>query len=203
MKYIFPSIITVFLALFFTGCNNDKLKLNSNQMNTTYYTQVNMWYQDKATLSDASNDKMNNSLGEFAKYTTYSTNYSYGTLLPLNSEVKITYLDRNIIFFKYNEKIFAVKRTGHSKHISLEGIFKRTFATQKISLDKYDAATQQKILNGEVKENMSKEEIILSRGYPPEHRTRSLDLNTWFYWKTKSNKIALSFQDNKLISIKD
>ena len=201
------NVITIFfLSIFtfiFSGCNNDKLQLDNSQMKTTYYTQINMWYHKKVTQTDPTNDGLTHSKGEYAEYTIYSTNYNNGTLLPLNSEVKITYLDRNVIFFEYNNKVFALKRTNHSKHISLEGIFKRTFATEKISLEKYDASTQHSILNAEVKQDMSKDAIILSRGYPPEHRTRTLDANTWYYWSSTHNKQALSFKDNKLESIRD
>jgi len=203
MKTVITFLFVILLSLLFTGCNNDKLKLENSQMKTTYYTQVNMWSQKKTTQTNPTHDGLTEVAGGYAEYTIYSTNYNYGTLLPLNSKVQITYLGRNLIFFEHNNKSYALKRTGHSKHISLEGIFKRTFSKEKISLDKYDTATQQNILNGELKQNMSKEEIILSRGYPPEHRTRSLQDNTWYYWSTTHNKIKLSFNDNKLTKIKD
>jgi hypothetical protein len=203
MKYLKIIFLVTLVTIIFSGCNNDKLKLENGQMKTTYYTQINMWYQNKTTQTNPSSDGLTHAEGEYAEYTIYSTNYKSGTLLPLNSEVKITYLDRNLIFFEHNNKIYALKRTGHSKHISLEGIFKRTFSKEKVSVEKYDASTQHNILNGEVKQDMSKDAIILSRGYPPEHRTRSLESNTWYYWSTTHNKAEFSFSDNKLISIKE
>ena len=29
---------------------------------------------------------------------------------------------------------------------------------------------------------MTKQQVIMSLGYPPTHRTASTDLNTWTYW---------------------
>ena len=203
MKNILTILLSSVIALFLVGCGNHNLDLSDQEMKNTYYTKVNMWYQDKSTRSEASSNALSQEEEVYSKYTIASTNYKLGTLLPINSKIKVTYLDRNKIYFEYNNQTVALVRTKHSKHVSLENIFKRTFSTQKISLTNYSAAKKQNILNGEIKLGMLKNELVLSRGYPPEHRTRSLDSDTWFYWKNNHNKIKLSFQGNTLISIKD
>ena len=59
-------------------------------MKTTYFTQINMWYQNKTTMSSGISKEDR----KYADYTIPSTNYKIGTLLPINTKVKITYLGR-------------------------------------------------------------------------------------------------------------
>jgi len=42
-------------------------------------------------------------------------------------------------------------------------------------------------------EGMTKEEVILSYGYPAEHRTPSLRGNTWTYWKNRRTQKKICF----------
>lgn len=49
------------------------------------------------------------------------------------------------------------------------------------------------IKNGVITDNMSKRAVLISWGIPPEHRTRSLDNNTWFYWMDKFVKKQFCF----------
>ena len=44
------------------------------------------------------------------------------------------------------------------------------------------------ILNG-----MSKKAVLISYGYPPEHRTRSHESNVWIYWKNKLTSFEVCF----------
>jgi len=49
------------------------------------------------------------------------------------------------------------------------------------------------IKKGIVLNGMSKEAVLVCYGYPPEHRTRSLESNIWVYWKNKFTSFDVCF----------
>lgn len=204
MKKIFLTILVLLSSIFFTACSkNSKVSLENDALKQVYYTQVNMWYENKATYdSDSTNKTFNDGSLAFASdYTIASTNYSYGNLLPINSQIKIIKLDTNKIFFEHNKKLYAFVRTKHSKHRSLEQLFKRTFGVNKVDLE--NLQNKEAIKSGKIEVGMSKEEIIYTRGYPPEHKTRTLSSNHWYYWSTKHNSQKFIFENNNLKLIEE
>jgi hypothetical protein len=49
------------------------------------------------------------------------------------------------------------------------------------------------IKNGVVIAGMSKRAVLISYGYPPEHKTPSLDSNSWLYWLGKTTRKEICF----------
>jgi hypothetical protein len=47
-------------------------------------------------------------------------------------------------------------------------------------------------------EGMTKEEVLLSYGYPAEHRTPSLLANTWVYWENRHTGKKICFSEEEL-----
>lgn len=52
------------------------------------------------------------------------------------------------------------------------------------------------INNGVLIIGMSKKACIVSYGYPPEHRTPSLDMNVWVYWMNRLRTKEINFNSN-------
>jgi hypothetical protein len=53
------------------------------------------------------------------------------------------------------------------------------------------------IKNATVVNGMSKRAVLVSYGYPPEHRTSSLNSNVWVYWKNKFGTINICFDKDE------
>ncbi|MEO8084181.1 MAG: outer membrane protein assembly factor BamE [Ardenticatenales bacterium] len=51
------------------------------------------------------------------------------------------------------------------------------------------------IKNGRVEVGMTKEQVLMSLGYPPTHRTASTDLDTWVYWYTRWKTYNVMFNE--------
>ena len=58
------------------------------------------------------------------------------------------------------------------------------------------------IEEGVLVEGMSREAVIMSYGYPPEHQTSSLNNDTWMYWMNKFKRKRVCFEDDKTIDCK-
>lgn len=49
------------------------------------------------------------------------------------------------------------------------------------------------VRRGEVAPGMSRRAVLLARGYPPEHRTPSLESSTWIYWDSRFHATEVHF----------
>jgi hypothetical protein len=53
------------------------------------------------------------------------------------------------------------------------------------------------IKNATVVNGMSKRAVLASYGYPPEHKTSSLDSNIWVYWRNKMGTFNVCFDEDE------
>ncbi|HEU5079063.1 MAG TPA: hypothetical protein VFT72_07605 [Opitutaceae bacterium] len=129
------------------------------------------------------------------------TNYARGSLVPINTPVKLISLDG---------KNFTLKRLDSSETIKVENIEKYSkrstsevagllLSSVKTPIEQLVPALQKAILAGEPRKGMTKEQVIMARGYPPAHETPSLDLDRWVYWSSRFVKQTLVFNNDRLI----
>ena len=53
------------------------------------------------------------------------------------------------------------------------------------------------IRKGVLVKGMTKRTVLISYGPPPEHRTPSLELNQWVYWRNLRKTKEICFDDNE------
>ena len=136
-----------------------------------------------------------------------TTNYHRGTMLPAGTQVRITRVTPR-------EIAFTCKATGTqytilpSRHVreSLQALQHRYFTEQDpLPTEIYQRFTQTEkdaIRDGKIFKGMSKEAVLMAYGYPPSHKTISLELNAWFYWIDTRNFEA-DFQNGKVTELKE
>ena len=71
----------------------------------------------------------------------------------------------------------------------------KDFAQLTEGMNEYEIEAIQK---GKVKVKMSKAAILVSYGYPPEHRTPKLEKEMWLYWINRFQTKAIHFDENEL-----
>ena len=192
-KSIYSIATAIIVTIFLTGCSA-QIKLPKEDLAKTYYTQTNMWFRNSHTYDGNENNRM------ISDFSFYSVNYKYDKLIPVNTAIKIIRLGHNSIFFKIknNNKIFAFNRTRQSRGKSLTQLFNRSFNTNMRNLNSYNTNTKKDIFDGRISIGMTKDEVIIARGFPPETKTKSLVNNTWYYWDQKRNKVRFEFRDDNL-----
>lgn len=94
--------------------------------------------------------------------------------------------------WKFN---MAIKNMADSKA--------RMLGDKPVDLTKFSTAAREAIKLGEVKPGMTRAEVLVARGYPPEQSTISLDSDAWKYQQSKWNAVIVHFDGNKVIDIKD
>ena len=61
---------------------------------------------------------------------------------------------------------------------------------------------QDGIKQGQALVGMTKDGVRLALGDPPPHATPSFDSDTWTYWTSRFNKIAVDFQEGKVTRVR-
>jgi len=148
------------------------------QIGASYYTRYNLWYERK-------------------KHNT--TNYSRGALLPVNSKVTlVTIEDKKMLLELESGEMINVVLAQKFSLRPLTEIAAELLAPTQIPLSKLGDELAKTILAGNLRLGMTKEQVLMTRGYPPRHKTPSLDGDTWVYWSSRFVHRTLVFQDGLL-----
>ena len=77
--------------------------------------------------------------------------------------------------------------------------------TEQMLSEMTAACTQEEIdliRSGVLDVGMSKPAVLLSWGYPPIHKTPTLEQQTWTYWTSRFNTVEISFDaEDRIIEI--
>ena len=134
-----------------------------------------------------------------------TTNYRKGILVPINTEVEFVQSSRKRITVKipsYDATVNIENEEDYSGE-KIDGIFNRMFAREPVKLDSFSEAEQSQIKKGLVAEGMSKDAVVKAMGYPPKHKTPSLNMDQWRYWKNRFDTQLVYFENGKVSSIQD
>lgn len=135
----------------------------------------------------------------------YSVNYQQDGLIPLCSQVDIISLNSKRLTFKVKSSDQQYTLDKHKSSPDFTAYLSHYFGTE-CNTSKVNALStldQQGIKDGIVKEGMTKEAVEYAIGFPPKHRTPSLDGNEWLYWKSRFNTFKVQFKDNVVSKIID
>ncbi|MFT5835716.1 MAG: hypothetical protein ACI9RG_000609 [Sulfurimonas sp.] len=199
MSKICKFIMILLSVIVITGCVSEpKVEIKEK-----VYTQVGMWYLNKSvTIIDTSNVLSDDDTITIDKKIP-SVNYSRDVFIPVNTAVTIIDNHNIGIIFEHEEKSIVLFNKKAYTGLNQDNLLKRMFSPTPVDLSSFTDVEQILIKQGAVELNMSKEALILSRGYPPIHRTPSLKGNTWRYWEARFNSRNYIFKDNKLIKLQN
>lgn len=180
----FRSALVVFLGVLgvsvLVGCSAAPLE---KQHGNEYYTQVGLWAQGGQHIT---------------------TNYKSGRFIPVNTRVELIGSTGNTLRFRVPSMgdyvVTAVNKQNYSGE-DVKGIFKRTLGPEQVDLDRFSEDVYESIRSGEIEPGMSKQAVILARGYPPSHETPKLDSDTWKYWNSRFGTILVHFENGQVSKI--
>jgi len=111
-------------------------------------------------------------------------NYAVGSTLPFGSPVTIvTMTGDSMTFTSGSTHLTLVHSYGTSQESSQQYFSKILVPTDPHTrFAAFPKDVQSAITDARVEKGMTKEQVIMSLGYPPTHRTANTDLNTWVYW---------------------
>jgi len=132
----------------------------------------------------------------FEKTTITDANYQQGTLVPLGTRVTITKVQGNATTFEAPgyPPITVVLKYGR-RVLPVDSFVNRLFVEQdpKKKLRNLPPKTRELIESAQVGRGMTRDQVLMSLGYPPPHRTPSLDSPQWLYWQNRRSRLAVDF----------
>ncbi len=187
-KFSLYMLVTILFSLLLTACNTVDTKEASKIIGQDYFLKVNVWYEPSKETK------------------ILSTNYHISKRLNVGEKFKIIDLAGKEIFFS-DEKGVEYAIIHHTKYtpISLIELFNRYFSKTSVmatggAFTNFTQEEQNNIRNGQIVKGMSKEAVLMSYGFPPEHRTPSLERDDWIYWESRWSSETAIFEKGKLVS---
>ena len=111
-------------------------------------------------------------------------NYYVGATLPLGTPVQVqSVTDDSVTFLGDGHTLTLTHQYGKDQEPMRQYLDKILVADDpKARVATYSRAVQDAIRDSRVERGMTREQVILAIGYPPTHRTPSIDASEWLYW---------------------
>lgn len=172
--------INIFVSLLLIVFFNFAFLSNTSaaEIGREYYTQYNIWVERE-------------------KHKT--TNYSRGELIPFNTAVVLESFDDDEMTLSLDGRLIEIDNVRKHTQRDIKEIADELLGTSKVSLGGVGNDIRGDMESGNLRLGMTKEQVLLTRGYPPRHKTASTKSNTWIYWSSRFVHLTLVFRDNKLV----
>ncbi len=129
-----------------------------------------------------------------------TTNYWVGVPVPINSKVTLVSLGSKDMQIRI-EKTSQVLKVDNVEKFSqrdMGAIAKAMLSRTPMPIERFGEATARNIREGTLRLGMTKEQVVMTRGHPPGHKTPSLEIDTWHYWNNRFVTHTLVFRDGVL-----
>ncbi len=137
----------------------------------------------------------------------YSVNYTAAPqshVLPLCTPVRIDRVaPREVRFTDLSTNRRYRYLLHRSTRLPVEQHVQRYFGGACPDTSALSPEDQAGIQQGQIYQGMTKQGVILAVGFPPEHRTSSLDHDVWRYWRNKINSFEVYFTNGVVSGIRD
>jgi len=160
----------------------------------TLYTKYNLHYYSR--LERGGKETL------VASYANFVGDFEGHRFLPVNTAVALGSWRRGfsvqivetgeLIHFEFNSRNMGMSAKEYQKLI---------FSSEKSSYDDLSKLDKKGIKSASVETGMSKDAVKVAWGYPAKHRTASLEMNRWVYWRNRFAVIAVRFEDGKVAGI--
>jgi hypothetical protein len=141
------------------------------------YTCCNLHY-DKDWISDA--------------------NWLHAPMIPAGARIKVLSYDAsNHATVEIDGKPMRIGQDYGRKEESLEKFISKLVVktNPRSKIDRYPENVRSAIKNGKVIPGMTREQVIISVGYPPTHRTPTLDSPVWHHWQSRAGRFEVRWDD--------
>ena len=103
----------------------------------------------------------------------------------------------------------TLRRLDNGQEIKVENADKYTkksiteiaslmLSAEKTPLEKLPDEVASAIRSGEMRKGMTRELVLMARGYPPAHETPSIESDRWVYWSSRFVKHTVVFINDRL-----
>lgn len=195
-------ISIVFIAVLFVAFLAVSSEAADNVTGKFFYTMANIWYDKPGPIE--------------------LTNYHRGEIILVGTKVKIlevsdgsggSPLDPQFkeVFIRFEGSgglsyRIAVKSKYAKPGTTVWDIFRQYFSekdpmSESGAFRSLTAQEQKSVLAGEITDGMSKAAVLMAYGYPPGHKTPSLEADKWIYWENWSKIRTVTFDGDRVQAV--
>lgn len=157
------------------GCSTAPLEPHHGK---EVYSEVGMWVERERHLTN---------------------NYRKGTFIPANSKLVIHSSTETSVRVRIpGERVQFSIINNYPDNLTTQEIYDRYFSENPLDLDELRDFEVEAIRNGEVVEGMTKQAVLHARGYPPPHRTPSVEHDEWIYWEKMGDNSRVYFENDQV-----
>lgn len=129
-----------------------------------------------------------------------TTNYGRGLVVPINTPVKLVSMSGSLLVLRRTDTGQEIKVKNEEKYTkkSIKEIAAIMLASDKTPIEQLPEPFASAIRSGEMRKGMTKELVLMARGYPPAHETPSIEGDRWVYWSSRFVKQTIVFTDGRL-----
>jgi hypothetical protein len=129
-------------------------------------------------------------------------NYFVGATIPAGTPVQVQSMTGNSISVTADGKQVTLVHSYGRDQESMQQYVNKILVPgdPKARLATFSRSAQQAIHDGRVEKGMTREQVIMSLGYPPTHRTASTSDNEWTYWYNRWVSYKVQFDNQGLVS---
>jgi hypothetical protein len=133
-----------------------------------------------------------------------------GTMVPWGTPVKVLRVEGQKIQFQPTGHppltlVHKVGRKSESMDQYLDHLLLTTDPHTRIKApgkrDTETARLEKLVAQGEVEKGMTRDQVLRSLGYPPAHRTPSIESTTWTYWQNRWATMVVVFDGDKVVRV--
>ncbi|MEN8182679.1 MAG: hypothetical protein ABFS46_09105 [Myxococcota bacterium] len=133
----------------------------------------------------------------------YAVNYQQQGLIPMCTPVELVALKGNRLTFNVLETGRTYAYDYHKAAVEpfpqhLERYFGPT--CDEAAVSQLGPTDREGIKAGKAMRGMTKEGVIFAIGYPPPHRTPSLEDSRWLYWQARFKTMAVVFDEQDVVT---
>ena len=168
MKTIHVLAACAFSALAFAAAAQDLL---------TGYTCCNLHY-DKDWISDA--------------------NWRRAAMIPAGAKIRVLEYGSNRASVEIDGKPMRIGQDYGRKEESIQQFIQKIVvkSNPQAKIAKYPEKIRQAVRDGVVIPGMTREQVIISVGYPPTHKTPSLESSIWNHWASRAGRYEVHWKGN-------
>ena len=128
-------------------------------------------------------------------------NWSHLPMIPAGAKIRVVDYGLNRALVEIDGKPIKIAHDYGRDRETVENYVRKLVVQQdpRQLIETYPPQVRDAIFEGRVITGMTREQVIIAAGYPPTHRTFTLDSNVWHLWGSKHGRYEVHFSNEGIV----
>jgi hypothetical protein len=124
-------------------------------------------------------------------------NWTHAPMIAAGAKIKVLSYGNNLANVEIDGQPMRIGHEYGRKQEPLEAFISKLVvkSSPRGKIDRYPEPVRAAIKAGRVIPGMTREQVIIAVGYPPTHKTESLDAKVWNHWQSRAGRFEVHWSD--------